>query len=123
MAILRLVRPSGQKGHRPPKGRHSAALSLTDDEVLHLRAATRNAVRAYGGIDVLASVIGVPTCAIYNLTATKGHRPSGTFAIRLAQAAGMSIAAVLGHNGALTEAGRCKACGARIGHAADWRAS
>jgi hypothetical protein len=118
--MLRIVHPPAEGGQvtRPPKGRRSAALGLTAEEVRHLRAATRNAVRAYGSAGALAAVVGVPVQTICGVTAAKGRRPSGTLAIRIANAAGMSVEAMIGP--VLNEIGRCAACGARVG---DRRAS
>jgi hypothetical protein len=119
---LRLVRPPEEgQATRPPKGRRSAALFLTAEEVRHLRAATRNAVRAYGSASALAAVVGVPTHTIHHVTAANGPRPSGTLALRIAKAAGMSVEAIIGP--ALNEAGRCASCGSRVGDRAERRAS
>lgn len=107
--MLRLV------GHAPPSPpssrRRPDALSLTAEEVRHLRAALRNAERAYGGPDVLAAVLGVPRKTIYR--AHYRRNLSGTFAIRVAAAAGISVEAVL--TGAMEEASRCPTCGHRVG--------
>jgi hypothetical protein len=111
---LRLVRPPEEgQATRPPQGCRPAALFLTADEARHLRAAIKNAARAYGGMDVLASVIGVPTATLRRFTGDKGRHPPGVLAIRVAKAAGMRVEAVLGP--ALNEAGRCSSCGSRIG--------
>lgn len=112
MLMLVHPRPAGQATD-PPKRRkcaRSPSLSLTAEETKHLRAALRNTIRAYGGAPVLAQVMGVPAATLYS--ASK-RAPSGALAIRLAQAAGVSVEAVLG--GKLSAMGRCKACGARIG--------
>jgi len=45
-----------------------------------------------------------------------GRRPSGTFAIRLAKAAGASVESIL--SGSLGGASRCKACEHRLGDGA-----
>ena len=115
--MLRLVHPapSGQgtgtsKGRRP---RPSPALVLSDEEVRHVRAALRNTARAYGGNAVLAEVMGVPPDTISGVLTSRKHRASGTFAIRLARAAGTSVEAVL--TGAISAAGRCDTCGHRVG--------
>ncbi len=119
--MLRIVHPapSGQ-ATRPPKGRRSAALSLTSDEVRHFRAALRNICRAYGGVDVLAGVVGVPASTLHQAL-NKKRRPSAVLVLRVARAAGMHVEALL--SGQLSPAGRCPACGARAGHAAERRAS
>jgi hypothetical protein len=118
---LRLIKPStGGQRTRPPKGRRAAALFITDEEAQHFRATVRNAARAYGGFPVLAEVVGVPVATLHQAVDKKNRRPSGILVIRVAKAAGMSVEAIIGP--ALFEAGRCKACGARVGHAADRRA-
>jgi hypothetical protein len=112
--MLRLAHPAPRgQGTDPPKRRkftRASARILTADEVRHVRAALVNAARAYGGFDVLASVLGVRATLLYSLAQ---RRPSGIFAIRLASAAGISVEAVL--SGALTTAGRCPTCGTRAG--------
>jgi len=49
-----------------------------DDEARHLRAAIKNTARAYGGMDVLASVIGVPPATLRRFTGDKGRRPASS---------------------------------------------
>ena len=111
---LRLVHPAREgQSTRPSQGIRASALGLTDEEVRHLRNATRNAIRAFGGVDVLASVLAVRPGTVYAVTAPKGRRPGAVFAIRLAKATGLSVEAIIGL--ALSEAGRCSTCGARIG--------
>ena len=111
--MLRLIHPQqGGQSTRPSKGRRSAALHLTPEEAQHLRAAIRNVARAYGGMDVLAAVVGAPVTT-FRKALSRRRRPSGILAIRVAQAAGMSVAALL--TGQLADAGRCAACGSRIG--------
>lgn len=117
MLILVHPAPAGQgpgssKGRRP---RPSPALVLSDEEVRHVRAAVRNIARAYGGNAVLADVMGVPADTISGVLTSRKHRASGTFAIRLARAAGASVEAIL--TGALSEAARCNTCGHRVGEA------
>ena len=113
--MLRLVHPATEGQDPPPrrrKGHKPAALSLTADEARHTRAALKNAARAFGGFDVLATVMGVPVETLYG--ANVASRPiSGTFAIRIAHAAGVSVEAML--SGALNAAGRCSTCGHRAG--------
>ena len=112
--MLRLVQPApAGQGLRTRKGRRQApSLSLTTEEARHLRATLKNAVRAYGGAPVLASVMGVPLSTIHQASSPK-RLTSGTFAIRLAKAAGVSVESVL--TGALNAAGRCATCGHRAG--------
>lgn len=114
--MLRLVHPapSGQ-GIDPPKRRRgpSPVLSLTAEEAQHFRAALRNAARAYGSWACLASAIGVPVASLTQAIG-KRRRPSGVLVIRAAKAAGMSVEAML--SGSLSPAGRCQACGSRVGN-------
>jgi hypothetical protein len=116
--MLRQVHPPPRGGQTtdPPqrrKGARSASLFLTPDEARHTRAAARAAARAYGGADVLAAVLGVPIRKVREATRPNGRPMSGTFAIRLAKVAGLSVEAVI--TGKLGEAGRCATCGHRIG--------
>jgi DNA-binding phage protein len=112
--MLRLVHPPPEgQGPRPPRWRRASALFLSAAEALHLRIATRNAARAYGGVEVLAAVSGVPAATLYNVIGDKGRRPSAAVALRVAKAAGMSVEVILG--GHLSEAGRCPTCGSRVG--------
>jgi hypothetical protein len=59
MTHLRLVPPSGGEPPRRRGGRHAAALSLTEDEVRHLRAAVKGIARSYGGKAGLARALGL----------------------------------------------------------------
>jgi hypothetical protein len=87
--MLRIVHPAPKgQGTRPSKGRRSAALLLTAEEARHLRTATRNAARAYGGVEALAAVTGISIKTLYNVTAEKGRRPCAAVALRVAKAAG-----------------------------------
>lgn len=114
--MLRLVhpRPEGQ-GTRPSRRRGpSPTLSLTPEEKRHLRATLKNLRAAYGSWACLAEVMGMSSESLKNAA----HSPragSPGVALRAAQAAGMSVEAVLGHAGTLTAAGRCTACGSRVG--------
>jgi DNA-binding phage protein len=111
--MLRIVHPAREgQGTRLPKKRRSPALCLSPEEAQHLRAAIRNVARAYGGMAVLAAVIGAPVATLNN-SLNKRRRPSATMALRVAKAAGMSVEAIL--SGQLAAAGRCAACGSRIG--------
>lgn len=117
--MLRLVHPTpvGQEGPRPPgRRRVSPVLSLSREEEQHVRAATKNLARAYGSLDCLAKAMGLPIDTMYRATTTKRRRVSGTFAIRLAKAGGVSVETVLG--GQLAAMGRCLTCGHKPGHGA-----
>jgi hypothetical protein len=112
--MLRLVHPApAGQGTDPPgarrRRRHAAALSLSAEEIQHLRATIRNTARAYGSLGCLAAVIGVPASTL----TPRRKRPSPGLALAVARAAGMSVEAVLG--GALSSLGRCSACGSRVG--------
>jgi hypothetical protein len=113
--MLRLVHPAAREGQDPPsrrrKGHKPDALSLTTEEQRRVRAALRNAARAYGGLDVLAVVLAVPVETLYRIS-VPSRGISGTFAIRLARAAGVSVEALL--SGTVADASRCPTCGARI---------
>jgi hypothetical protein len=111
---LRLVHPAPAGQHPPPtrrKGDRSPALFLTAEETKHFRAAAHNAARAYGGFACLAAAIGVPVDTLHAAMTPK-RRPSAALALRLARASGMHVETML--SGALSEAGRCNACGSRI---------
>lgn len=112
--MLRLVHPA-REGQDPlarrRKGTKPDALSLTPEEHRHVRAALRNTARAYGGLDVLAIVLAVPVKTLYRI-GVPSRGISGTFAIRLARAAGVSVEALL--SGTVADASRCPTCGARI---------
>ncbi len=114
MTHLRLVRPAGQ-ATRPPRGRGGvrSALSRTDEEVQHFRVSLRNIARAYGGLAVVASVVGVPIGTLRQVLYRKHKRPCPGLALRVAKAGGMSMDAIL--SGKLTAMGRCPTCGSRIG--------
>src|SRR4051812_4596701 len=111
--MLRLVHPA-REGQDPPrrKGTRSPALSLSAEEVRHLRAAIVNTARAYGGMEVLASVTGVSLNVLHSAAYLRSYRASHALAFVVARAAGMTAEAILG--GKLSPAGRCKACGARV---------
>ena len=94
--MLRLAHPapSGQPTDPPKRrrGSRAPALTFTAEEVRLVRAALVNTGRLYGGLDVLATAMGVAPEVLYRM---KRRRPSGTFAIRLAAAAGTTVEAML----------------------------
>ena len=115
MGNLRLVHPQGQAPAVPRRARHpSPALSLTPDERRFLRVAIKNTAHAYGGMAVLATVTGLPLNTLRAAAYSSG-KGSVALARLVARAGGMSLDAVL--TGALSAAGRCATCGARIGGA------
>lgn len=110
--MLRIVHPApeGQPTDPPARRRRgpSPALSLTPDESRSLRACIRNTGRAFGSLGCLAAAIGVPKG-----TLARAKRHGAALALLVARAAGMTVEAVLG--GKLSDAGRCAACGSRVG--------
>jgi len=120
--MLRIVHPApaGQPT-RPRKRRRAVSLLFTPEETQHYRAALRNIARAYGGMTVLAGVVGVPVGTLQQPLYKARRRPSAIVALRVAKAAGMHLETLL--SGQLSEAGRCKACGSRVGDGAARRAS
>ena len=121
--MLRLVHPApAGQGLRARKGRKSPALSLTADEKRHLAAALHNLRRAFGTWACLADAIGVREGLLTKAGAAHGPRGgSPALALLVARTAGMSVEGVL--TGSLSAAGRCEACGSRIGHGVTARAS
>lgn len=112
--MLRLVKdkPADEAPH-PRSRRRSAALSLSAEEQRHLRAAIKNIARAYGGMPVLAEVTGIARHTLERVAYKPRRSNSAAVAIRVARAGGMSVEAIL--SGELSAAGRCDACGARLG--------
>jgi hypothetical protein len=103
--MLRLVHPSpkGQE-KRTSKGRRSESLTPNAEEQQRIYAALDSIARAYGGRDVLASVMGV------SLEVVKGRKPrSYGFAILLARAAGVPVEQILSPG--LTDVRSCSVCG------------
>jgi hypothetical protein len=120
--MLRLVHPAPEgQGRGAPARRRRSALSLTQDERRHLAAALQNLRRAFGTWACLADAMGVDEQRVKK--AGTHHKPSGSpaLALRTAKVSGMSVEMVLG--GKLTAAGRCGACGSRLGHGAIARAA
>lgn len=74
-----------------------------------MRAAMRNIARAYGGVDVLASVMGVSSVAMYRIP----HRTSYAIAVLLARAGGIPVEQLL--SGRPHVAGACALCGRKGG--------
>jgi hypothetical protein len=105
--MLRLVHPA-PAGNVPAPSHHrrSPALSLTDEEVRHVRAAVRGAARSFGSLQNLAAALGVG-----RKTLSAKHRPAAGLAVALARLTGLSLDAML--SGRLTEAGVCPACGGK----------
>ena len=106
--MLRLVHPAPKGQETPRRQRRRDIHSLTKDERRHLRAALLNLRRAYGSWACLADAMGQ---SIHTLQSTASGSPG--LALRAARAGGMSVEAVL--SGKLSPAGRCEACGSRLG--------
>lgn len=113
--MLRIVhpRPSGQATDPPKRRGYSPPMTLTPDEVRHVRAALHNLRRAFGGWSCLSAATDIPVGTLVGAATKRAYRASGTLAIRVAKAAGTSVEAVL--TGALNAAGRCPTCGHRPG--------
>ena len=103
--MLRLVHPApkGQVSARR-KGAKNPKLTPTHDEQARIHAAIKNLIRAYGGRDVLAAILG---CAPTRLTGR--YTRSYGMAVLLARAAGIPVEQVL--TGKPHEAGSCALCG------------
>ncbi|MFO0758627.1 MAG: transcriptional regulator [Byssovorax sp.] len=114
--MLRLVHPApeGQGTVSPTRRKrvNAPALSLTAEETRHLRAALRNAVRAFGGFPALAQALSLPVTSLYRFTSPKRTLP-GTFAVRLAKVLGISVESIL--TGTITAIETCPTCGHRPG--------
>ena len=113
--MLRLVHPApAGQGPDAPRRRRLPVASLSTDEKRHLRTALHNLRRSFGTWACLADAIGVKVNTL--LTAARERNPVGSpgIAIRAARAGGVSVESIL--TGAITAAGRCDACGHRIGH-------
>lgn len=104
--MLRLVHPApkGQENTRP-KFVRSDVFTPTKAEQDRIRATIRNLSRAYGGRDVLASVMKVPAHTLHNMKRTKTF----ALAVLLARAAGITVEQIL--TGKPHEAGSCALCG------------
>ncbi len=112
--MLRLVHPPNVgKDTRPSKGRRSRSYALTMEETRHVRAALHNLRRAYGSWACLAEVLGISANSLTLVMFGTKRRPSPGLALCAARAAGMSVEAML--SGTLNAAGRCQACGSRVG--------
>ncbi len=103
--MLRLVHPApkGQVSARR-KGAKNPKVIPTPEEQARIHAAIRNVARAYGGRDVLASIMG------FGAKVFTGRRNrSYGFAVLLARAAGIPVEQLL--SGKPHEAGSCALCG------------
>ena len=109
MHIVRAPAPPGQGGDPPTRRRKQKARqrSLTDGEAMRLAAALRHLRALYGGLDVLASVMGMSVNAIANVIAGREH-PGPGMARRAAKAAGKSLDGLIG---GIASADVCPHCG------------
>ncbi len=113
--MIRLVHPApvGQDPPKRRKGHHAPALSLTDEEARRVRVALKNLRRSFGSWACLATAMGVPEDTLTSVAYERKHRPTGTFAVRLAKAAGVSVESVLA--GTIASVETCPTCGHRPG--------
>jgi hypothetical protein len=104
--MLRLVHPSpkGKVSARPTR-HHAAALTPTHEERQRIYAAARNLARAYGGYDVLATVVGVPVGTLYHVRRDASY----AMAVVIARAARVPVEQLL--SGQPHVAGSCALCG------------
>ncbi|MDC0745353.1 transcriptional regulator [Polyangium mundeleinium] len=108
--MLRLVHPAPRgQGTRPPKGRKSPSLLPTSEERKRIRATIRNVARAYGGLDVLAAVVGVHRTTLIRAAESTSY----AVAVLLARAAGIPVEQVLA--GRPHVVGACALCGRKGG--------
>ncbi|MDC0747791.1 hypothetical protein [Polyangium mundeleinium] len=108
--MLRLVHPAPRgQGTRPPSGRKSPALLPTSEERRRIRATIRNIARAYGGVDVLAAVVGIHRATLIRA----GQQASYAVAVLVARAGGIPVEQVL--TGRPHVAGACALCGRKGG--------
>ena len=113
--MLRLVHPAPEgQGPVTSKRRRSTSLRLTPDEVRHLAASLQNLRRAFGTWSCLADAMGIRESLLSMAgSPRKGKGGSPALALRAAKVSGTSVEAILA--GTLTAAGRCGACGSRLG--------
>jgi len=105
--MLRLVHPApAGQGTRPSSVRRSPALFPTAEEQARIRTALTNLARAYGGREVLASVMGVSLGAIES---TRRNGRSFAIAVLAARAAGVTVEEILSPG--VREARCCALCG------------
>ena len=87
---LHAVPPPGAVPAPRPRGA-SRALSLTPDEVRHLRASIRNVARVrYGTLRALADALGV-----HPVSLTRRKRPSAALAVAVWRLTGIPVEALL----------------------------
>ncbi len=113
--MLRLVHPAPQ-GQDPPKrrkGRHAPALSLTTEEARRVRVALKNLRRTCDSWAAVAQATGIGEDTLKSVAYERKHHPTGTFAVRLAKAAGVSVESILA--GTIASVETCPTCGHRPG--------
>ena len=107
--MLKLVHPAPMgQGIRPPKGRRSPALRLTDAEAMRLRAALRNLRGLYGTWTRLAEAMGVKPTLLHHINGGRKH-PSPAVALLAARAARSTVERIL--EAGPVSADRCAHCG------------
>jgi hypothetical protein len=103
--MLRLVHPSPKGQEKRARKPHDRShYTPTPEEQARIHAAIRNVARAYGGRDVLASVMGVSEGRLLGR-----HTRSYGFAYLLARAAGIPVEQLL--SGQPHFVGSCALCG------------
>ena len=104
--MLRLVHPApAGKGTRPSSRRRSSALFPTAEERARIRATITNLARAYGGREVLASVMGISVDTLNHVRRSVSY----TTALLLARAGGIPVEEILSPG--VREARSCALCG------------
>lgn len=101
--MLRLVHPARQGKESVISKRRVQSLP-SPDEQNRIHATIKNLVVAYGGKDVLASILGVSRKFL-----TGRRKRSYSFAVLLARAAGITVEQVLSNRP--VEVGACPLCG------------
>jgi len=105
--MLRLVRNDPPKPRR--KGTHAGS-ALTAEQQSRVKAALRRLRSLYGGWGPLSEALGIVKHSANHLVSPR-HVISGDTLIRVCKAGGLSVDALL--NERVTDAGRCRACGAK----------
>ena len=93
--MLKLAHPAPKgQGTDPPKGRRSPALSLTDTEAMHLRAALRGLRALHGDWEPLVQAMGLSARLLHIVVGGRRH-PSPAIALLASRVARTTIERVL----------------------------
>lgn len=104
--MLRLVHPSKEGQEKRARKVHDRSrFNATPEEQKRIRAAIQNIARAFGGKDVLASIMGISEKSLYGRKRDRSY----SFALLLARAAGIPVEQLL--SGQPHVAGSCALCG------------